>query len=399
MQGFIARTIPLVLRRAITMAPALIVLAIGAEPDAARWCSARSCCPSASRSRSCRSCCSRAGATSWARWSTGAARRSSRRVVAALIIALNVFLLYETFAGLACRAMADGPRRHASRRSSTRCPTTGPTSSSTCGSSTRRATSTRRSTWSTCNAQPYSKHDWHWRILVAHRFGHAAAAPAVHSALSLLDEAGIDGELAVREVRTGRVGRPDVGPAGVGAPGVPRIRASSRGPRRRARARPAVRVEGPGGARAGRPRGRPADLRARGLGRGRRHRRPRRRPHDRRARRRRARRVAEGRRRAARRPHAGLLRPRGARGPRARAGGRLRPGRARARAWRARAPRSSAASPTAPGRRAAEQPEGERAVDVGRLVDEAEARSQSAQRRSAARSSSRAAARPPRRPG
>jgi hypothetical protein len=56
----------------------------------------------------------------------------------------------------------------------------------------------------TCNAQPYSKHDWHWRILVAHRFGHAAAAPAVHAALGLLDEAGIEGELAVREVRTGR---------------------------------------------------------------------------------------------------------------------------------------------------------------------------------------------------
>lgn len=56
----------------------------------------------------------------------------------------------------------------------------------------------------TCNAQPYSKHDWHWRLLVAHRFGHAAAAPAVHAALKLLDEAEIDGELAVREVRTGR---------------------------------------------------------------------------------------------------------------------------------------------------------------------------------------------------
>ncbi len=66
-----------------------------------------------------------------------------------------------------------------------------------------------------CYPQPYSKHDWHWRILVAHRFGHAAAAPAVHAALSLLDEAGIAGELAVREVRTGRVevvqmwGRPE----------------------------------------------------------------------------------------------------------------------------------------------------------------------------------------------
>jgi hypothetical protein len=57
----------------------------------------------------------------------------------------------------------------------------------------------------TCNAQPYSKYDWHWRILVAHRFGHAAAAPAVHAALKLLDDAGIEGELALREVRSGRI--------------------------------------------------------------------------------------------------------------------------------------------------------------------------------------------------
>ena len=57
----------------------------------------------------------------------------------------------------------------------------------------------------TCNAQPYSKHDWHWRVLVAHRFGHAASAPAVHAALTLLDDAGIEAEIAVREVRTGRV--------------------------------------------------------------------------------------------------------------------------------------------------------------------------------------------------
>lgn len=57
----------------------------------------------------------------------------------------------------------------------------------------------------TCNAQPYSKYDWHWRVIVAHRFGHAASAPAVHAALTLLDDAGIEGELAVREVRSGRV--------------------------------------------------------------------------------------------------------------------------------------------------------------------------------------------------
>jgi hypothetical protein len=55
-----------------------------------------------------------------------------------------------------------------------------------------------------CNAQPYSKHDWHWRLVVAHRFGHAASVPAVHLALKLLDEGGIDGEIALRGVRTGR---------------------------------------------------------------------------------------------------------------------------------------------------------------------------------------------------
>jgi hypothetical protein len=67
----------------------------------------------------------------------------------------------------------------------------------------------------TCNAQPYSKHDWHWRILVAHRFGHAAAPEAVRTSLKLLDDSGISGDLEVREVRSGRVevtqmwGRPE----------------------------------------------------------------------------------------------------------------------------------------------------------------------------------------------
>jgi hypothetical protein len=55
------------------------------------------------------------------------------------------------------------------------------------------------------NPQPYSEHDWHWRILVAHRFGHAAAPAAVHLALKLLDDDGIEGELVLREARTGRV--------------------------------------------------------------------------------------------------------------------------------------------------------------------------------------------------
>jgi hypothetical protein len=65
------------------------------------------------------------------------------------------------------------------------------------------------------NAQPLSRREWHWKILVAHRFGHAAAVPAVHGTLRLLDEAGIEGEIALRGVRVGRAevvqmwGRPE----------------------------------------------------------------------------------------------------------------------------------------------------------------------------------------------
>lgn len=54
------------------------------------------------------------------------------------------------------------------------------------------------------NAQPYSKADWHWRINVAHRFGHAAAPETVRGTLALLDGAGIRGELVVRDVHQGR---------------------------------------------------------------------------------------------------------------------------------------------------------------------------------------------------
>jgi len=50
----------------------------------------------------------------------------------------------------------------------------------------------------TCNAQPHSKRDWHWHVVVAHRFGHGASVPAVQLALRLLDDSGIDaGEAAV----------------------------------------------------------------------------------------------------------------------------------------------------------------------------------------------------------
>jgi hypothetical protein len=67
----------------------------------------------------------------------------------------------------------------------------------------------------TCNARPYSHYDWHWRLLIAHTFGHAAAAQTVHGTLALLDDAGIEAELVVRETRSGRAeitqgwGRPE----------------------------------------------------------------------------------------------------------------------------------------------------------------------------------------------
>ena len=65
------------------------------------------------------------------------------------------------------------------------------------------------------NAMPYSQHDWHWRLRVAHSFGHGAAAESVEGTLALLDGLGIAGELAMREARSGRVevtqmwGRPE----------------------------------------------------------------------------------------------------------------------------------------------------------------------------------------------
>jgi hypothetical protein len=65
------------------------------------------------------------------------------------------------------------------------------------------------------NAQPYSKADWHWRINVAHQFGHAAAAETVRGMLAVLDREGIEGELRVRDIHEGRAevvqmwGRPE----------------------------------------------------------------------------------------------------------------------------------------------------------------------------------------------
>lgn len=56
-----------------------------------------------------------------------------------------------------------------------------------------------------CNAQPYSGSEWHWRVICAHSFGHGAAPETIESVLHDLDEARIDGQLALRQIREGRV--------------------------------------------------------------------------------------------------------------------------------------------------------------------------------------------------
>ena len=57
------------------------------------------------------------------------------------------------------------------------------------------------------NAQVYQHPQagsWHWRLLVAHSFGHAAAAETVMGVLEKLDADGVKGELRMAEVREGR---------------------------------------------------------------------------------------------------------------------------------------------------------------------------------------------------
>jgi hypothetical protein len=57
------------------------------------------------------------------------------------------------------------------------------------------------------NAQVYQhpqEQGWHWRLLVAHSFGHAAAPETVKGVLAKLDGEGVVGELRVAEVREGR---------------------------------------------------------------------------------------------------------------------------------------------------------------------------------------------------
>lgn len=65
------------------------------------------------------------------------------------------------------------------------------------------------------NAQPCAGAELRWRLLVAHSFGHAAAAETVKGVLEKLDAEGVAGDLALREAREGRAevtpmwGRPE----------------------------------------------------------------------------------------------------------------------------------------------------------------------------------------------
>jgi len=61
--------------------------------------------------------------------------------------------------------------------------------------------------FSQVNAQVYQHphaEGWHWRLLVAKSFGHAAAPESVMGVLRKLDGEGVVGELGVAEVREGR---------------------------------------------------------------------------------------------------------------------------------------------------------------------------------------------------
>ena len=107
MQGFIDRRIPLFLRRAITMAPSLVVLGDRRSTRRSRWCISQvvlsfgipfALVPMILLTRRAR----RDGRARQPR----ARRRSWPRVVAAMIIALNVFLLYADVLRLTRR----GPR-------------------------------------------------------------------------------------------------------------------------------------------------------------------------------------------------------------------------------------------------------------------------------------------------
>ena len=126
MQGFIRRQIPLMLRRAITMVPALLIIAIGVNPSKALDPEPGACCRSGSRSRSSRCvlfCRNRSlmGSLVNRRSTTVAAI-----VVSIVIVGLNMFLLEQTLLALSrvCRLSGRARRRAALPRAPARarCP-------------------------------------------------------------------------------------------------------------------------------------------------------------------------------------------------------------------------------------------------------------------------------------
>ena len=223
MQGFIRRSIPLVVRRLVTMTPALVVLAIGARPDASHWWPARWCCPSASRSRWCRWCCSPAGATSWASFANARATTVAASVVAGLIIALNLFLRGQDVRGLRRPPVAfrPGTRRGLpvpGRRAPARLdPARG-------GPADRRRGPLHRGGHA---ARPDQRDAvLEARLALAAAFGagvraRGRARDGARARSRCSTTRASPGKLAFREARSGRVEvTPDVGPARVGAPGV-----------------------------------------------------------------------------------------------------------------------------------------------------------------------------------
>ena len=224
MQGFIRRRIPIFLRRAITLAPALVVLAAGLPPTEALVGSQVvlsfgipfALVPPADRREPARGD-GRAREPAVAHGLRGGARRADHRPQR-----------LPARAGLH-RLAAAVPRPYGEAR---RCPAlmgfaqefeavveSLPDDWTDLDLDLRIADESRyvdaAVLLSQVNAQPYSRADWHWRINVAHRFGHAAAAETVSGVLAKLDREGIGGELRVRDAQEGRAevvqmwGRPD----------------------------------------------------------------------------------------------------------------------------------------------------------------------------------------------
>ncbi len=142
MAGFVNIRIPLLVRRAVTMVPALVVLAVGVSPTSALVLSqvvlsfgipfALIPLVMLTSNREVMGVHVNRRADDAARLGVRAADHGAERVPDPPAV--------RRLSTLAARWRSPTP----SSRSSTRCPTTGPTSSSTCGSSTSAATSTRR---------------------------------------------------------------------------------------------------------------------------------------------------------------------------------------------------------------------------------------------------------------